>query len=317
MLQQTQVSTVASHYDRFLQRFPSIPDLAASAENDVLHAWAGLGYYRRALRLHQAAKHVVERFEGEVPHSLDGLCSLPGIGRSTAGAILSCAFDIAAPILDANVRRILSRFHAVNGPPDTKIPDSHLWNLAIQHTPSCSAARYTQAIMDFGSRQCVRSAPDCASCPLQQRCAAFLNQEVHLFPNRSMAKQVEVMKRPLVILDVEGSCLLQQLDESGTYARLWDTPTLPEDSSSELVLENLGLPLDCVEIRNCANLEPYRISNQRITEKTTLAQYCVEAAELGATTKACWYKNDTQTPLAMSVKTKKRIDLAKGKPEEQ
>lgn len=317
MLQQTQVNAVVSHYDRFLQRFPTIPALAASAENDVLHAWAGLGYYRRALRLHQAAKHVVERFEGEIPNSLDGLCSLPGIGRSTAGAILSCAFDIPAPILDANVRRILSRFHAVNGPPDTKIPESHLWSLAIQHTPDCSAARYTQAIMDFGSRQCVRSTPDCDSCPLHQRCAAFLNNEVHLFPNRSSANHIEVMKRPLVILDVEGSCLLQQLDESGTFARLWDTPTLPENSNAEVVLESLGLPLDCVDIRNCANLEPYKISNQRVTEETTLAQFCVEASKLGTPTSTCWYKNESKTPLGMSVKTKKRIDLVRGKSEVQ
>ncbi len=312
MLQQTQATTVVSHYDQFLNRFPSVQALANSTENDVLHAWTGLGYYRRARYMHEAAQQIVDRFNGTIPRSLEDLCSLPGIGRSTAGAILSCAFAVSAPILDANVRRILARFHAVNGPAESRIADSQLWDLAIQHTPSSDSRQYTQAIMDFGTKQCVRSNPNCDICPLRIRCKALLHGEVHLYPSRSSSKPVEVTKRPLIILDASGSCLLQQRGESGMYARLWEMPSLPENSSVETVLAKLELPLERVQIRKGPIIHPYTISNQRVTEDSTLARYSVEASTIGSPRNTRWYENDKQTPLGMSVKTKKRIDLAKG-----
>ena len=262
--------------------------------------------------MHLAASQIVQRFDGEFPRDVKSLTTLPGVGRSTAGAILSCAFDISAPILDANVRRILARFHAVNGPKETRVPDSKLWELAAHHTPPTNAGRYTQAIMDFGATQCVRSTPNCVSCPIQEQCKAYLNHEVDLFPNNSSpAKTIDVTKHQLVILDARDACLLERQGVNGTYARLWETPIVPIDTKIEELLRDFRLPLDAVTLFSIPDRTRYRISNQYVTETVTVAKYSLDASLVGTPQNVKWWKDDEETPLGISVKTRKRIDLAK------
>ena len=312
MLQQTQVTAVLTHFDNFLSRFPSMESLASSTEDEVLHAWHGLGYYRRALRLREAAKIVISRFNGELPKTAEELCSLPGIGKSTAGAILSCAYGIAAPILDGNVRRVLSRFHAVNGPDDTKVTESKLWQLAEKHTPSTHAAEYTQAIMDLGALVCRRTNPLCSTCPVQAECRAFELDAIDQYP-RSTTKvsYVSEHKRPFVILDSQGSCLLQQCNDSGIYARLWENPNLPANTTPQESLRQLNLPVHDVVIHSELSLPKYTISNKKITEHVTVAQYSLQESNIGTPKNMRWYTTDEEDRAGMSVKTVERINLAR------
>lgn len=312
MLQQTQANTVVSHFSRFVEEFPNIEALAQASEDQVLSSWLGLGYYRRALRLREAALQLIERFGGELPRTVSELCSLPGIGRSTAGAILSCAYDLPAPILDANVRRVLSRFHAVNGPEESRIPDSKLWKLSESHTPIDDVGRYTQAIMDFGSKQCILSNPICDVCPLRARCKANQSDSVHLYPMpRKSPQMVEITRRPLVILDSQGACLLKRIGDGGTYARLWETPDLQPNASAEQTLAQMHLPIDTATIYSGGEIAPYNISNQRITESVTVVRYELRASIIGTPSGTLWYRNHEETPLGISVKTQRRIDLAR------
>ena len=170
MLQQTQVATVIPYFLRFIERFPTLPDLAAASTDDVMAHWAGLGYYARARNLHAAAKACVKGHGGELPRDIEALHALPGIGRSTAGAILSQAWNDRFAILDGNVKRVLARFHGIAGWPGLPAVEKQLWALAEQHlrdVPDGRQADYTQAQMDFGATLCTRAVPACAICPLQ------------------------------------------------------------------------------------------------------------------------------------------------------
>ncbi len=170
MLQQTQVATVIPYFQRFMARFPDVGALAAAEQDEVLHLWTGLGYYARARNLHKAARLVVNNWGGEFPQTLEGMESLPGIGRSTAGAILAMACGIRAPILDGNVKRVLARYACVEGWPGQTAVQKQLWALAEEYTPSRRVGDYTQAMMDLGATLCTRSKPACVLCPLQLDC---------------------------------------------------------------------------------------------------------------------------------------------------
>src|SRR3990167_8286209 len=165
MLQQTQVSTAIPYFQRFLTRFPTIKSLANASEDEVLHLWTGLGYYSRARNLYHAAKLVVEKHHGKFPDQLEELEKLPGIGRSTAGAILSIAFEKKATILDGNVKRVLTRLYGITEWVGEKKIIEALWKLAEKYTPAFRCADYTQAIMDLGATLCIRGKPACEKCP--------------------------------------------------------------------------------------------------------------------------------------------------------
>lgn len=175
MLQQTQVATVIPYFLRFLQHFPTLPDLAAASNDAVMAQWAGLGYYARARNLHAAARRCVELYEGDLPQDFDALHALPGIGRSTAGAILSQAWNAPFAILDGNVKRVLSRYHGIEGFPGLPAIEKQLWAIAeaqVAQVPAGRMADYTQAQMDLGATVCSRAKPACVICPLQQNCVA-------------------------------------------------------------------------------------------------------------------------------------------------
>ncbi len=234
MLQQTQVTTVVPYFERFVRRFPDVRSLARAELDEVLHLWTGLGYYARGRNLHAAARQIVAAAppdtEPPFPDTLEALTALPGIGRSTAGAILSIAFGKPVPILDANVRRVLCRFHGLTGPPGEQATENALWSFAENHTPADRPGDYTQAIMDFGAKHCRRTNPACTACPVHERCFAFANgmQDGLPTPPPRRDRQARAV-RAFVLIDSDGACLLEQRDATGVWGGLWSPVERPFD----------------------------------------------------------------------------------------
>ena len=242
MLQQTQVKTVIPYYERFMARFPTVHDLAGAELDDVLHHWTGLGYYARGRNLHGAARVIVDDHGGELPPSVEELAALPGIGRSTAGAIAAIAGGVRAPILDGNVKRVLARFHAVSGYPGEAAVAKTLWGLADEHTPDRRVADYTQAIMDLGATLCTRSRPGCSNCPVAERCQALAADQIDRYPGRKPKKEKPVRAaRMFIVHDGEGACLLERRPDEGIWGGLWTPPERSSDTTAEGFLGEFGL----------------------------------------------------------------------------
>jgi A/G-specific adenine glycosylase len=225
MLQQTQVATVIGYFERFVHALPSLPDLAAAEEDTVLALWSGLGYYRRARFLHRAAQICVEQHGGELPRDFAALSALPGIGRSTAGAILAQAHGLRFAILDGNVKRVLTRYHGIHGHPGESAVEKQLWQHAQTHTPDTRVADYTQAIMDLGATLCVRSRPRCETCPLAGDCIAHRDDLTAQLPSRKPAKTTPTRATMMLILrDNQGRILLERRGPQGVWSGLWSLP---------------------------------------------------------------------------------------------
>ncbi|MGD9171546.1 MAG: A/G-specific adenine glycosylase [Candidatus Thiodiazotropha sp.] len=230
MLQQTQVNTVIGYFDRFMQSFPDIATLAAADLDRVMHHWSGLGYYARARNLHQTAREVMTRHAGVLPDDVEGLQTLPGIGRSTAGAIRSLAFGAYAPILDGNVKRVLARHFAIPGWPGNSAVQKQLWQLSERLTPRRHTAAYNQAMMDLGATRCVRGKPLCSDCPLARTCQALAEGEVTRYPAPKPKKALPVRAtRMLILTDTDGDVLLEQRPPSGIWGGLWSLPECPPE----------------------------------------------------------------------------------------
>ena len=230
MLQQTQVTTVIPYYQRFMARFPTLTVLARAELDEVLHHWSGLGYYARARNLHQAACQVQEHYGSRLPEQIDQLQALPGIGRSTAGAILSLVLGQPHPILDGNVKRVLARHFAVEGWPGQVTVLRRLWSLSEQLTPQQDTAAYNQAMMDLGSLLCRRGIPDCAQCPLSGSCQARVQGRQNLLPTSKPSKRLPVKSGYLLILrNPDGEVLLERRPPSGIWGGLWSLPECPAD----------------------------------------------------------------------------------------
>ncbi len=233
MLQQTQVATVISYYERFLQRFPTVRALAEAPIDDVLHLWSGLGYYARARNMHRASVRIRDEFGGEFPLGFAAIAALPGIGRSTAGAILALSRGERFPILDGNVRRVLSRYFAVQGGASNRAVSDRLWRLAERCTPHAQVEVYTQAIMDLGATVCTRHKPLCAYCPLSEGCVARRTGRQHEFPAPRpvrLRRTREVFM--LVAMRDDGSVLLERRPESGVWGGLWCLPEFDTASAA-------------------------------------------------------------------------------------
>ena len=230
MLQQTQVATVIPYYQRFMQRFPDVQALAGAPVDEVLHHWSGLGYYARARNLHKAAQQVVELHGGQFPASVAGLQQLPGIGRSTAGAIASLALGQHAAILDGNVKRVLARVHAVEGWPGTTSVLNALWALSEDLTPEQRTGAYNQAMMDLGATVCTRSRPACERCPLQVDCRAQAQGNWQAYPGKKPRKALPVRSvQMLLVSNPSGELLLQQRPPQGIWGGLWSFPELSRE----------------------------------------------------------------------------------------
>jgi len=239
MLQQTQVKTVIPYFERFMKRFPDIQSLAAVSNDDVLAYWSGLGYYARARNLLRTAKTCVDNHDGDLPKTPDELAALPGIGESTANAIYSQAFNKPAVILDGNVKRVLSRYFAVEGWPGKASIHKELWNIAGQLLPANRGADYTQAIMDLGATLCTRTKPACEACPVNETCKAYGAGTVEQFPAKRPALKISKKSfQMLILLDKEGNVLLERRPPAGIWGGLW---SLPADDDGTPIQQRLGI----------------------------------------------------------------------------
>ena len=221
MLQQTQVATVIPYYRRFMRRFPTLIRLAAAPLDEVLHHWTGLGYYARARNLHLAARLIRDEHAGRFPADFDAVTALPGIGRSTAGAILALARGQRHPILDGNVKRVLARYHRVAGWPGDKKVEARLWSLAESHTPRASVAAYTQAVMDLGATLCTRARPRCGDCPVAAGCAAHRAGMEDRYPTPRPGKALPVRRTRMLLVRQGNALLLKRRPPAGLWGGLW------------------------------------------------------------------------------------------------
>ncbi len=243
MLQQTQVATVIDYYQRFMARFPDLKSLASAPVDDALHLWSGLGYYSRARNLHATAQQIEQQHLGNFPSELEQMMELPGIGRSTAGAIRSIAFELATPILDGNVKRVLTRYAAIEGWPGKSAVSKQLWQLAEELTPPHRSADYTQAIMDLGATLCTRSKPSCDRCPMQSHCQAHQNGQIDRFPTKKpKVNKPNKAAYFLMFVDPDNQLLLTKRPASGIWGGLWSFPELSSlESLDEFAQKSFGL----------------------------------------------------------------------------
>jgi len=240
MLQQTQVATVIPYYARFLARFPDVRALAAAPLDDVLALWSGLGYYARGRNLHQAARQIVANHGGEFPRDFDAVVALPGIGRSTAGAILAQAFGARRPILEGNARRLLARHAGIAGWPGEPRVAAKLWRVAEQRLPRSRLADYTQAVMDLGATVCTARDPRCARCPIASDCVARARGLIARLPSpRPRRERPHRLAQLLLIENARGELLLERRPERGIWGGLWCPPVVEGSRAGARVIAKL------------------------------------------------------------------------------
>jgi A/G-specific adenine glycosylase len=279
MLQQTRVETVVPYFRGFVARFPDLRSLAAASEQEVLALWSGLGYYRRAKSLHRAARILVDELEGRFPESVEGWMALPGVGRYTAGAIVSIAFDKPAPILDGNVARVLARFHAVRGDPRSGETRRRLWRLAEEILPERSVSEFNQALMELGALVCAPRAPRCLVCPLREDCAARRDGLVDRLPEVGSRPEPVPVLMGAVVVRKEGKLLLYRRSRSELMRDLWEFPMGecragegPREAAVREALESYG-------IRVVPGEEVARVKHSIMNRRITLRAFAGELAE--------------------------------------
>ncbi|MEM7358851.1 MAG: A/G-specific adenine glycosylase [Pseudomonadota bacterium] len=303
MLQQTQVSTVIPYYQRFMEAFPTVGDLAEAPIDEVLHLWTGLGYYARARNLHKTAVIVHKEYDGEFPTDIEEVIALPGIGRSTAGAILSFSQQQRHPILDGNVKRVLARFYTVEGWYGKKAVEKQLWELADANTPSEEVDHYTQAIMDFGATLCTRSKPDCEACPLQNLCQAYKTDRVDELPH-GKPKTSKPTRQTYVLLveNEQGEFLLTQKPPTGIWGGLWCPP-----QSDELKAE---LTIDGLNLGTGETLPTFKhtFSHFHLDITPVRAQIIKQAQKVTEASNQVWYKPHSQQQIGLAAPIKKLLE---------
>ncbi len=313
MLQQTQVATVIPYYQRFIKRFPTIASLAEANLDDVLHLWTGLGYYARARNLHKAARIIVDQHAGTFPRDFHAVVALPGIGRSTAGAILAFTRGQRHPILDGNVKRVLTRFFRIAGWPGEAAVVQELWQLADALTPAVRIADYTQAIMDLGASVCTRNKPVCTDCPQVRFCHAYRFAEQDELPaprpRRTLPQRETAM---LVIRDQQDRVLLERRPPSGLWGGLWSLPECPSITEARSFgRKRLGL-----EIKPAAPWKPVQHSfshfQLRITPVPARLQGPVEGVM--ENTGLVWYNPDLPDARGLAAPVKRLLERLR-KPE--
>lgn len=230
MLQQTQVAAVIGYYAKFMARFPNIHTLACASQEEVLQHWSGLGYYSRARNLHNAAQKIVDDFDNEFPQNFDDILSLPGIGRSTAAAISTFAFNQPQPILDGNVKRVFARHFLVEGWPGLPKIEQQMWQIAQHENPQENAIAYTQGLMDLGATLCTRSKPRCGECPVNTGCQAYAKNMMHLLPTPKPRKIMPEKSTTMLVMLDGNEVMLEKRPPSGIWGGLW---SFPETESTE------------------------------------------------------------------------------------
>lgn len=307
MLQQTQVATVIPYFERFMARFPEVRDLARSDIDQVLHLWTGLGYYARARNLHKAAGQIMAEFGGEFPQSVEELESLPGIGRSTAGAIAALSMNIPAPILDGNVKRVLTRLNAIEGWPERSAIKNRLWEIADHYTPTQRVADYTQAMMDLGATVCVRSQPACQRCPLKGHCLAFKQDLTAEIPGKKPRKTLPVRAtRMHIIRSPDNRVLLQKRPPMGIWGSLYSLPegpthtSAPEDKLPNSIKLDTHKSLALDPIRH--TFSHYHLDIEPVLHATTRAGNSVADSD-----RWLWYPLDHSLQVGLAAPVKKLL----------
>lgn len=247
MLQQTQVVSVIGYFQRFMERFPTVHSLADAELDEVLQYWSGLGYYARARNLHKTAQSIANN-AGKFPQTVEELSNLPGIGRSTAGAILSIACGQSQPILDGNVKRVLARFHAIRGwPGETKVA-AELWQISQRYTPSKRTGDYTQAMMDLGATLCTRSKPRCDLCPVFSSCQANQLGLVNTLPEPKPHKKLQIKRLFFLIMqDSQRLLLLEKRPPTGIWGGLWSLPEFESLDTLHSWCQSLGCNITAIQ----------------------------------------------------------------------
>ena len=248
MLQQTQVSTVIPYFNRFLAAFPTVAHLAAADEHAVLRLWEGLGYYRRARQMHRAAQVIVAEHGGKFPRSLAEVNSLPGVGRYTAGAIVSIAYDQPAPILEANTVRVFSRLAAYSGETASSAGQKFLWNLAEAVVPAKDCGAFNQSLMELGSLVCTPRNPNCEACPVSQECAAFQSGRQQQIPHVRVKPPSEAVHEAAVVVYHRGQLLVRRRAASERWAGMWDFLRFPLEFPLEASTDHARLKNRALEI---------------------------------------------------------------------
>lgn len=251
MLQQTQVATVIDYYKRFLERFPSIVDLAKAEQSEVMSYWAGLGYYARARNLHRCAQIVTEQYAGIFPRQFEEIVALPGIGRSTAHAIMAFCYGAHTPIMDGNVKRLFTRYYGIKGVTSTAAVDKQLWAHAEKTLDEALSdgqtlvdmARYTQALMDFGSLVCTRSKPLCDDCPIAASCYAKKHNLQKELPTPKVKKTTPTRHTVMLLLVQDEKVLLEQRPQQGIWGGLLSLPEFSDAEALVHYLQNQGLAI--------------------------------------------------------------------------
>lgn len=304
MLQQTQVVTVIPYFNKFIHQYPDVSALANAPLDEVLSYWAGLGYYARARNLHKAAG-IIEQ-QGQFPAELERLIALPGVGRSTAGAILSIAFNHSQPILDGNVRRVLARYKAVQGWTGGTAVNKQLWEISTRYTPKERVADYTQAIMDLGATVCTRSKPRCNECPLESQCLALQQQRVEELPTPKPRKKIPVKQSLFIILiNQDNAFFIEKRAASGIWGSLWSVPEIASETELEGWIQAKSLAViksQPLKIRRHTfshfhlDFQPILIYVENLTNNVMEAE------------KALWYKHQQTKNIALPAPVKQLFD---------
>ncbi|MDH5229040.1 MAG: A/G-specific adenine glycosylase [Gammaproteobacteria bacterium] len=304
MLQQTQVTTVIPYFQRFLRRFPTLSDLAGADLDSVLSLWSGLGYYARARNLHACARQILDKHHGEFPQDYETVMQLPGVGRSTAAAILAQAFGQRHAILDGNVKRVLARLHCVAGWPGSHKTSETLWTWAEHYTPYERLADYTQAIMDLGALICSRGKPKCVACPITNACLAHQTQTIEKFPEPKPKKHIQLKKvRMLLIANDKQELLLAKRPPAGIWGGLWSLPECPWEQDIETwINQTLGIICEPLEEFNVIR---HSFSHFNLDIYPVLLKTEDNAVKLMEATPTIWYKRrlNSKYGLAKPVQT--------------
>ena len=305
MLQQTQVQTVIPYFERFMQRFPDVAALADAAQDEVLQHWSGLGYYARGRNLHKAAQLVRDEHGGKLPDTLEALTALPGIGRSTAGAILSLSMGQRHPILDGNVKRVLARHEAVEGWPGKTSVANTLWDIAERNTPRERVADYTQAIMDLGATLCTRSKPACERCPVVTDCAARIKGSATLFPGRKPKKSKPLRSTTMVFALHDRRLFLERRPEAGIWGGLWSLPEVNGKGVADWCLDRLG-----AEPAEVEDWEPLRhsFSHYDLDIRPILVRFAAPLSKVADSDDARWHQLNDELPGGVAAPVKKLIE---------
>lgn len=323
MLQQTQVATVIPYYQRFMASFPTISSLANADEDNVLHHWTGLGYYARARNLHKAAKLINNEHGGLFPEEIEQVIALPGIGRSTAGAILSLSLNQHHPILDGNVKRVLARNYLVEGYTGLSKFEKALWPISEALTPAIDTGFYTQAMMDLGATVCTRSKPSCEICPVKTSCLAMASTLQTDFPQKKPKKKIPEKKTIMIIprltTATNDSVLMEKRPPTGIWGGLWCFYEVSNKSEITDLLKSLGIKAssehgaqqELTTFRHTfshfhLDISPIIINCTQI-EGDVLSQR--NNQEIREPRKQKWYDLRGEANVGLAASTKKLIDL--------